>query len=326
LLERYSSWRITPSANPPYVLVDIAATGDEHAVGKIEKCCRDVVTIARKGSTPLKRGDLVVAEWRRGDWYGGKIYRDTSAYVVVAFFDGDKKRYGRRSSKILALKTALPFSASNCGPHSENHAKSLPTLHRSARLNSNNWVAVELQVGTRFRYRWEWYIGRILERHRGVRPSCEVQISASRTIKVCHRPEGVYYIDHDAPYILSGPYEESILQSLIGRNPKSPLPKPKPIKIIKEPSPSPPKIGQRIIGKINSSSDGWLFWKIVNIRPGVNVVEILFDNGARLGWPRRVSEFRPISSQYDGKLDFVSEDEADRIWKEFGLRQILVNS
>jgi hypothetical protein len=280
-----------------------------------------VVTIVRKNSTPLKKGDLVVAEWRRGDWYAGKIYRDTSAYFVVAFFDGDLKSYGKKSSKILSLKTALPFSTSNCGPYSENHARSLQKLHRSARPDSNKWVVVELQVGTRLRGRWEWYVGCILERHRGMPPNCEVQISASGMTKTCYRPEGIYYVDHKTPYVLSGPYEGSILQSLIGPNPKSPLPKPKPPKIIREPSPSPPKIGQRIIGTIDLSSNSWLLGKIVNIRPDVDIVEILFDNGERLGWPRRVREFRPISSEYEGKLDSYSNDEADRIWKEFGLRQ-----
>jgi hypothetical protein len=277
----------------------------------------------RKGRKPLKAGHAVVAEWRPGRWYAGKLYKVTSAHFEVKFIDGDRKDYGKGSAKVLALDAALPFDRKTFGPYSEDHAKLLATRWRPKWPHLNKWVVIELMLGRVRRPKWEWHVGFIVKRHRGRSfPSCVVRTNTFGET-ICTRPEGINYIQHDAPYLLSGPYEGSVLQSLIGRNPKSPLPKPKRTKIIRERPPAPPKIGQRIIGK---SSYGWLTGKIANIRPHEQIVEILFDNGKKLGWPTAVEEFRPISSEFGGKNDTYSEDEASSIWTDFGLRRDDLNN
>jgi hypothetical protein len=56
----------------------------------------------------------------------------------VKFIDGDRKSYGKRSSKVLGLKAGLPFDESNFGPYGEDHAKLLATLILNSRMSPDH--------------------------------------------------------------------------------------------------------------------------------------------------------------------------------------------
>jgi hypothetical protein len=98
---------------------------------------------------PLKAGHEVVAEWRQGHWYAGRLYKVTSTHLGVKFIDGDRKDYGKGSAKVLALNAALPFDRKTFGPYSEDHAKLLATRWCPKWPYLNKWVTEQFRLRSR---------------------------------------------------------------------------------------------------------------------------------------------------------------------------------
>jgi hypothetical protein len=272
-----------------------------------------------KTTTALRKGSLVVAERRRGRWFAGKISCLTNTDIQVMFFDSRTKLYGRRSSKVVAIKTKLPFKQDACGPYGAEHASLLAQIKDVSWRGSQRWVVSQYE---RKRDKLEWHVGRILATKRTKKKE------TPRMCLVCFNngdshwrdvAKTVTYIEHKAPYVLSGPVPSYVRKELVGRDPKSPLPITKPAE-----GPTfgraPPEVGQMVIARAETAFKGWYTGVITKyVHKDETIVVISFSNGKVLGAPRAVAEFKPISSKFSGRGGPYNDHEANRIWSEFGL-------
>jgi hypothetical protein len=270
-----------------------------------------------------ERGANVIAEWKPNNWYAGKIYKISKKKMAIRFVDGDKKEFGRRTSKVIVMNSPLKFDKDYCGPYTKDHAEILALRGHRGWSKKTRWVVVERAIKRFGEWEFEWHVGRIIESRKKVPRQCTVRFNSGGD-KVCHRPEGISFLNGNSPYILSGPYNSAEVSEMTGPIATSPLPKAKAPRIIKkprEPQPIRPQIGQRVIGKARSAFSGWFTGVITNIRLEQGITEISFDNGRRLGAPAAVEEFRPVSSGYVGTRGPISDDSARAIWKKFGLKE-----
>lgn len=272
--------------------------------------------------TKSRKGAGVIAEWSPNRWYAGKIHRVSKAKMVVRFADGDRRQFGKNTSKVLVMSSSMNFNKDHCGPYSKEHAEILAQHGYRGWPKKTRWVVVERAVRRRGEWEFEWLVGRIIESRRRKSSQCSVRFNSGGE-KTCHRPEGISFIKVSSPFILSGPYDAAEVSQMTGPIAESPLPKVRPriIRKPREPQPVRAEIGQRVIGKARSAFSGWFTGVITNLRLEKGIVEISFDNGRRLGSPAAVAECRPISDRYIGTPGPLSDKSAESIWKKFGLRE-----
>jgi hypothetical protein len=169
------------------------------------------------------RWAAVLAEWSEGCWYAGKITTITKKSFRIKFLDGGQKIYGCRSSKVLPVKSALPFDTDNCGPYGIKHARYLASLKSPPATKNARWVVSEYRANGG---KWEWHVGKVVKVKRSKRAdapgSCIVAFNNDEVLER-FRPEGVLYVNHPAPFVLSGPYQERDIHHFTGDYPKSPL-------------------------------------------------------------------------------------------------------
>lgn len=247
----------------------------------------------------------VLAEWTKGRWYAGRITKLAPKYVRVKCFDGTAKEFGPRSSKVVAVRCTLSFNKHNCGPYGPEHVKVLSALKKPPSTTRNKWVVSEYKVPYRGKFRWEWHVGKLIKiqkaKDKRTPSTCVVAFNNGQVLRR-YRPEGVLYISHPAPYVLSGPYEKEDVDQATGDVPRSPLPLPAP----KASKPSPkqipvqPKVGLKVIGMAPGFFQGYYTGIITQVKQDDGIFVISFDNGKTLGAPKAVRWFRPISGQFTG--------------------------
>jgi hypothetical protein len=201
---------------------------------------------------------------------------------------------------------SLPFTDIQCGPYCEEHAKILAGLPNATWPCRNKWVAAGRSS--------KWYVGRVVKTETN---------PINQLVSFNHGGKGWYdafrttVIEHDAPYILSGPYEWEFIQRIEAQDPR--LPSPRPMRIIKPQKKAAPAIGQRVIGTARRFR-AWWTGIIDTVRPEVGIVVISFDNGKRLGSLVPEFRYRPISAEFSGKVGPYTEREAEDVWQKHGLK------
>jgi hypothetical protein len=239
----------------------------------------------------------------------------------IIFLDGDRKAYGLRSSKVLPMRCGLPFDEDNCGPYGPEHARHLASLKAPPAKKTARWVIGECPARNG---NWEWHVGKLVKVKRGRgpdRPSCIVGFNNGQ-VDERFVAASVLYVNHAAPYILSGPYEKEDVDRFTGVSPKSPLRLRSKASVTgpkeRYPQPIPLRVGQKIIGAAPRFFDGYYTGVILKMDQEWGLTIILFDNNKTYGYPNAVTWFRPIYNGFKGKSGPHDEDQAHKIWRKYG--------
>lgn len=268
----------------------------------------------------LGKGSLVLALWRltrvwsfgtAGVWYAGRVQRTLpDGRVRIRFCHGKVRLHAKDSFDVIRVKSALPFGKHQCGPYTREYARTLADLSESIWPGKSKWVAVDRES--------KWYVGRVTKV--ASNPSAW-HVAENNGQKGWHGATSLRFLKHKAPHLLSGPYSPQFIDTIsVKAAPRTTrIAKFRPVvKGIKEQTLSFME-GQRVIGSASIKPNEWWMGTIVSVRRDKGITIIQFDNGKRLGSPRAIHDFRPITPIFTGQSGPYTLAQAERIWKKYRL-------